>query len=225
MKTLVISLGGSVIVPDEVDTIFLKKFRDFILSLARSGNQVVVVVGGGRTNKKYNQAAQKVAKISDVDLDWLGIAATKFNAEMLRAIFGRTAHEKVAVNPTERLKTNKKIIVASGWLPGCSSDKDAVLWAKNLGAKKVVNLTNTDYICDKDPKKFKNAKPFKNLTWREYKKLIGNKWIPRMHAPFDPVASCLAEKWGIEVAVMRGTDLNNFKNFLEGKNFKGSVIK
>jgi uridylate kinase len=55
--------------------------------------------------------------------------------------------------------------------------------------------------------------------------MVGNKWIPRMHAPFDPIASRLAEKRGIEVVVMRGTNLKNFGNFLRGKEFKGSVIK
>lgn len=225
MKTLIISLGGSVIVPDEVDTIFLKKFCRLIYNFTKTGGRAVIVAGGGGTNKKYNQAAQKFAKILDIDLDWLGIAATKLNAELLRVIFGEAAHGKVVDNPTKKVKTSKKIIIAAGWQPGCSSDNDAVLWAKNFGAKSVINLTNTDYVYDKDPKKFKNAKPLKKLKWAEYRKMVGSKWIPRMHAPFDPIASRLAEKWGIEVVIMRGTDLNNCQNFLEEKKFKGSVIK
>ena len=225
MKTLIISLGGSVIVPDKVDTIFLKKFCQLISDFTKDGGRAVIVAGGGGTNKKYNRAAQKVAKILDVDLDRLGIAATKLNAELLRVVFKKAAHDFVMIDPTEKLKTKKKIIIAAGWQPGCSSDKDAVLWAKNCGAKKVINLTNTDYIYDKDPKKFKSAKPLKCLNWKECRELVGNKWIPRMHAPFDPIASQLAEKWGIEVALMRGEDLNNFKRFLDGKNFKGSVIR
>lgn len=213
------------IVPDRVDTIFLKKFRGLILNFTKRQNRVVIVAGGGGTNKKYNVAAQKVVKIKNVDLDWLGIAVTKLNAELLRVIFGEVAYEKVAINPTEKIKTNKKIIIAAGWLPGCSSDNDAVLWAKNLGAKSVVNLSNIDCVYDKDPQKCKNVRPLKNLKWAEYRKKIGSKWIPRMHAPFDPIASQLAEKWGIEVAIMRGTDLNNFQNFLSDKKFRGSVIK
>ncbi len=224
-EVLVISLGGSAIVPDGVDTIFLKKFREFIFNFTKNGGRAVIVAGGGGTNKKYNQAAQKVAKIKNIDLDWLGIAATKLNAELIRVILGEKAYEKVVVDPTVKIKTNKKIIVAAGWQPGCSSDKDAVLWAKSFGAKRVVNLTNIDYVYDKDPHKFSNARPLKNLKWAEYRKMVGSKWIPRMHAPFDPIASQLAEKWGMEVAIMRGTDLNNFENFLKGKKFKGSVIK
>jgi len=225
MKTLIVSLGGSVIVPDEVDTIFLKNFRRVILNFIKNGGRAVIVAGGGGTNKRYNAAANKVAKIKNIDLDWLGIAATKLNAELARIIFGEAAYEKVAVDPTGKIKTNKKIIVASGWLPGCSSDKDAILWAKNFRAKKVVNLSNIDYVYDKDPNKFKNAKPLKILKWAQYRKMVGNKWIPRMHAPFDPIASQLAEKLGIKVVIMKANLLNNFSNFLKGKKFKGSVIK
>ena len=211
--------------PDEVDTIFLKNFRRAILDFIKNGNRAVIVAGGGGTNKKYNAAAQKIEKIKNIDLDWLGIAVTKLNAELVRAIFGEMAYKKVAIDPTEKIKTNKKIIIAAGWLPGCSSDKDAVLWAKNFGAKKVVNLTNTDYIYDKDPNKFKDAKPLKNLKWAEYRKMVGNKWIPRMHAPFDPIASQLAEKWGMEVIIVKANHLSNFKKLLRGKEFKGSTIK
>lgn len=211
--------------PDEVDTVFLKKFRRVILDFIKNGGRAVIVAGGGGTNKKYNAAAQKIEKIKNVDLDWLGIAVTRLNAELIRVIFGNAAYGKVVINPTEKIKTNKKIIIAAGWLPGCSSDKDAILWAKNFGAKKVVNLSNIDYVYDKDPKKFKNAKPLKNLEWAEYRKMVGSKWIPRMHAPFDPIASQSAEKWGMEVVIMKANYLDNFNDFLKGREFKGSVIK
>jgi uridylate kinase len=143
---LVISLGGSVIVPDEVDTIFLKNFRRVIFDYTKRGGRVVIVAGGGGINRKYNQATQKIARASNEDLDWIGIAATKLNAELLRVIFGKRAYDKVAVDPTQKVKTKKKIIIASGWLPGCSTDKDSVLWAKNLRAKIVVNLFDVDYV-------------------------------------------------------------------------------
>ncbi|MBU1146524.1 UMP kinase, partial [Patescibacteria group bacterium] len=82
MRTLIVSLGGSVIVPDEVDTVFLKKFRRVILDFIKNGGRAVIVAGGGGTNKKYNAAAQKIEKIKNVDLDWLGIAVTRLNAEL-----------------------------------------------------------------------------------------------------------------------------------------------
>jgi len=220
-QVLIISLGGSTIVPKEIDLIFLKQFKKFVLE--NKNQKFIIVCGGGHTNKIYNAAARKLSKISDEDLDWIGIKTTMLNAELVRSMFSKIAYDKF-VEPIKKVKTNKRVIICSGWKPGWSSDYDAVLLARSFGVKVVVNLTNIDYVYDKNPQKFKSAKPLKNLTWGDYKKLIGSKWIPRMHAPFDPVASRLAEKWGVKVVVMRGADLNNLKSFLEGKKFKGSVL-
>lgn len=226
MKTLIISLGGSIIIPEpnKIDIKFLKKFRELILNYVKEGHRVVIITGGGKINKFYNESAQKIAKIKPVDLDWIGISFTKVNAELVRSIFGDAAHSQVVVNPTEKIKSNKKIIIGGGWKPGCSSDMDAVLIAKNLSAKTIVNLTNVDYVYTADPRIDKSAKLIKQMTWSEYKKLIGGKWIPRMNTPFDPIASKLAANLKLEVAIMKGTDLINFKNYLAGKEFKGTVI-
>ena len=221
---LILSLGGSIIVPDEIDVSFLKKFRKIILDYTKKGHRVAIIAGGGRTCRKYNTAAGKIVKPKAMDLDWIGITATMINAELVRTIFSDYAYPKIVTNPTAKIKTKKKIVVGSGWQPGCSSDKDAILLAKNLGIKTVVNLTNIDYVFDKDPKKFKDAKPIKKMSWKRMQGIVGTKWIPGSNLPFDPVASTAARKAGLKVVIMRGTDLNNFRKFLAKKNFKGTVI-
>lgn len=226
MQTLIISLGGSIIIPkpDKIDIKFLKKFRKLILDFVKSNNRVVIITGGGKINQLYNESAKKIAKIKPEDLDWLGIAFTRANAELVRSIFGSAAHSEVITNPTEKIKTKKKIIIGCGWKPGFSSDKDAVLIAKTLGAKNIANLTNIDYVYTADPDKVKTAKPIKQITWLEYQKLVGKKWTPRLNSPFDPIASKLAAKLGLKVAIIKGTDLGNFKKYLSGRDFKGTTI-
>lgn len=226
-KTLIISLGGSIIIPKpaQVDVKFLKKFRRLILDFVKKGTRVVIITGGGKINKLYNESAKKVAKIKDIDLDWLGIAFTRANAELIRCLFGQAAHPEVITNPTAKIISSKKILVGCGWKPGCSSDKDAVLIAKNLRAKAIVNLTNIDYVYTADPHEDKTAKPIKQMTWSEYCQLIGGKWLPRLNTPFDPIASRSAQKLGLEVTIMNGVNLSNFKKFLSNKKFKGTVIK
>ena len=99
-KTVVISLGGSLIAPKEINVAFLKEFRKLILDFVKRGNRVIIVCGGGKICRKYNAAAERVFKgVSDVDLDWLGITATRLNAELLRVVFGNKAHEEVLPNP------------------------------------------------------------------------------------------------------------------------------
>lgn len=226
-NTIILSLGGSIIIPGDINTTFLVKFRNLILSYIKSGNRAVIVAGGGHVCRVYQSAADKILtpkKASNLDLDWIGIKATKMNAELVRTIFSKEAYEKVIDNPTKKVNTSKKIIVGSGWLPNCSSDKDAVLLAKTYNARTVVNLTNIDYVYDKDPRKFKDAKPIKQMSRKQMEKIVGSKWKPGANLPFDPVASNLAAKLKLRVIIMNGTNLPNFKNFLAGKKFKGTVI-
>lgn len=223
-KFYVLSLGGSLIVPDEVDYRFIKKFRNLIIKKVEIGSRFIIVCGGGGLNRKYNEAGKKVRKLSNDELDWIGIYATRHNAEFIKILFGDLAYGKIATNPHEKLKTDKPIIIGAGYKPGWSSDYDAVYLAKTYGAKKVANLSNIDYAYDKDPGKYKNAAPIKNINWKNFRKIVGNKWKPRMSKPFDPIASREAEKLRIEVAILNGKNLSNLKNYLDGKEFTGTAI-
>ncbi|MCH7623547.1 MAG: UMP kinase, partial [Nitrospinae bacterium] len=122
------SLGGSLIAPDKIDVNFLKKFRKLILGYIKKGNQAIIITGGGDTCRNYQKASSRVnVKSTDLDLDWVGIAATKLNAELVRSIFGSLAYDKVIGDPRIKVKTNKRIVVGAGYEPGASSDMDAVL--------------------------------------------------------------------------------------------------
>ncbi len=225
MKTIVMSVGGSLIAPDKIDITFLKNFRKLIVEFTKKGNKVIIITGGGNTAREYQQAGKKVYKdITDRDLDWIGIGATKINAELLSGIFGTLSTESIMGDPSKKVKTTKKIIVGAGWLPGHSSDNDAVLAAKANGASAVINLSNIEYVYNKDPRKHKDAKKMTEMTWKEFRKLVGNKWVPGAHVPFDPVASKFCEKHKLEVVVMKGNDLVNLRNYLTGKKFKGTTI-
>ncbi|OGY45939.1 MAG: hypothetical protein A3J62_04050 [Candidatus Buchananbacteria bacterium RIFCSPHIGHO2_02_FULL_38_8] len=225
-KTIVMSLGGSLIAPQQIDVNFLKKFKNVILDYTKKGNRVVLICGGGDTSRQYQKATKKINPgVSSRDLDWVGIAATKINAELVSAIFGDYAYESILGDPSKQVKTSRKIIVGAGYLPGSSSDKDAVLAAKAFKAETVINLSNITYVYNKDPRKFKDAEPQKEMRWKDFQKIVGHKWVPGAHVPFDPVASALAAKWKMELVVMKGSDLANLKNFLAGKKFVGTIIR
>jgi len=86
-------------------------------------------------------------------------------------------------------------------------------------------LSNIDKVYNKDPKKFKDAKSIDKISWIEFRKLVGDKWIPGLNAPFDPVASQKAQELGVKVAVLSGHNFENLGNYLEGKEFVGTVIE
>jgi len=224
METVVISLGGSVLAPSNIDTNFLNNFRKLILKFVKNGRRFVIICGGGKTAREYMSAASKVVKLTPEDLDWLGIHATRLNAQLLRNVFRGYAHQRVVRNPNEKITTKMKVIIAAGWKPGRSTDYDAVILAKNLKAKTVINITNTDYVYDKDPSKFATARPVKYVCWKHFRKLIRvTKWSPGLNTPFDPVAAAEAEKSNLTVAIM-GKNLGNLASFLSGRHFKGTLI-
>lgn len=224
-QTFVLSVGGSLIVPGDVDADFLKKFRELILKKVSRGNKFFIICGGGKINNKYNEAAQKIYNVTNDELDWIGIMATRFNAQFMRILFGNLAHKDVIIDPTKKIKTAKPIVIGAGYKPGWSSDYDAVMIAKVGGAKTVINLSNIDYAYTDDPKTNPEAKPIKHISWKDFRKIVGNVWKPRMNKPFDPIASKLAEKSKIRVIIMNGRNLENFIKCLDGKDFVGTVIE
>lgn len=221
---IIISLGGSLIVPDGVDIEFLKCFTDNIKDYVEKGFQFVIITGGGRTARTYIEALKGVTNPSDVDLDWIGIASTRINAELLRVSFGSIAHDAIILNPDETPNTDKPVIVGGGWKPGNSSDLAAVHIAKVIGAKKLINLSNIDYVYDKDPKKFSDAIKIEESNWTNFRKVLPLSWKPGLSAPFDPVAAEEAETLGLEIVIMNGKNIENLKNYLDGEEFVGTVI-
>jgi uridylate kinase len=223
-KLFVISIGGSLLVPGEIDATYLKKFKDFILSRVKIEDRFILISGGGRVSRKYTDSLKKVAKVTEENLDWLGIYATRLNANLLRLALGNTAYKEVVMDFEKTITHGKSVTVAGGWKPGRSSDGAAVRLAELYKAHVVINLTNIDYVYDKDPRKYKDAKKIESMSWKELKKIVGGKWIPGANVPFDPTAASLAEKLKLKVIIANGKNLKNLENILNGKEFVGTEI-
>ena len=222
-KKVIISLGGSIIVPDDLDVSFLKSFKNIIEEFVEKGNKFVIYCGGGSIARKYQKALSEVIGNDQEAMDWTGISATHLNAFLVKTLFQDKAEDIVIEDPTQKIDFNKSILVAGGWKPGWSTDYDAVLVAKNLGADTIINMSNIDYVYDSDPKKNKGAKHLKQISWPNFRKLVGNKWSPGLNMPFDPIAAKEAAENNLKVIII-GSDLDNLRNILEGKEFKGTTI-
>lgn len=223
-ERVVVSVGGSLIVPDGIDVEFLTNFKTLILEKVQRGLTFSIIAGGGKTARRYQEAANAVTPLSRHDLDWIGIHSTRLNAQLLRNIFVGYAHSQIIKNPTIDIEAEEPLIIAAGWQPGCSTDYDAVLVAKNIGASRLVNLSNIDYVYDSDPKKNPNAKKIEKISWADFRNVIPKEWDPGLSSPFDPVAAKEAEALGLEVAIINGEKLEEFSNYLDSKPFIGTVI-
>ncbi|HEX8932349.1 MAG TPA: UMP kinase [Patescibacteria group bacterium] len=229
-ERVVISVGGSLIVPNGgINTKFLMHLNDFVRNqLAQNPKrQFFLVIGGGSTARHYIDAGRDVVghELSNEDLDWLGIHATRLNAHLIRTIFRDIAHPNIIKDYQVIQKAEEPVVVASGWKPGRSTDYCAILLCEDYDVSSVINLSNISQVCDKDPNKYSDAKPIKEISWTDFRKLTGDKWSPGLNAPFDPIAAKKAQELGVKVAILSGTDFNNLKKYMENKEFIGTVVK
>jgi len=224
---IVLSVGGSLIVPNGgIDTDFLTKLNLFIRKHVGLGRRFILIAGGGNIARHYRDAGKTViGEVTNEDLDWLAIHTTRVNAHLLRTIFQDIAHPRIFQNYNRKLPYWKEaVMIGAGWKPGWSTDYCAVMAAGHYGAKLIVNLSNINWVYDKDPKKSKDAKVIKRITWEEFQKLVGNKWTPGLNVPFDPIATQLAKQLGLTVVVTNGKEFDNTDKILNGEEFRGTII-
>jgi uridylate kinase len=227
---IVMSIGGSLVVPNGgIDTKFLSELNAFIREqLAKNPNrQFFLVIGGGSTAGHYIDAGKKVigGELTRDDLDWLGIHTTKLNAHLVRTIFRDIAHPYIIKHYEIIRKVEESVVVAAGWKPGWSTDYDAVMLCEDYDVKEIVNLSNIKQVYDKDPREFKDAKPMDKFSWADFRKMVGDIWVPRMNTPFDPVAAKKAEELGVKVVVLSGADFDNIRKYFNHEKFLGTVIE
>lgn len=249
-KKTVIALGGSIAFPEEVNTEFLQDFSSLIREEVRNGRKFIIVVGGGYITRKYQNAASDITEISEEDKDWIGVHATRLNAHFLRTLFKEEANPVVF---DERRKVKKfgkyPVIIGSGWQPGWSTDFVSVQIAVDFNIDRVIclgkpsyvlapavapkqekvktaSLSQTKTVAGQNPAYYNSErlKPVSELSWEEYLKIIPSEWSPGLHVPVDPVGAKLAKKENIKAVVANGENLQNFKNILERKEFKGTLL-
>ena len=221
---IVVSLGGSILCPDRVDIDYIKSFVQLVKDNVAKGLSFAIITGGGKIARDYRDALLASGITDTHILDLKGIDATRYNAELIRYSFGDLAEPKIFLDPTSLTLSGKKILVGGGWKPGHSSDGSAVALAQTLGAKKLVNLSNIDYVYTADPRKDPNAQKIEKINWVDFRKLLPEGWNPGISAPFDPIAAQMAQELNLEVVVMNGKNLVNLENYIEGKEFIGTVV-
>jgi uridylate kinase len=227
-EVFVLSLGGSLVVPHGgIDIQFLIDFNAFIRDqISSKKRRFFITVGGGGTTRHYQKAANEVRTehVDNVDLDWLGLHATRLNAQLVRTIFRDIADPRVIKHYEVILKIDKPVAVAAGWKPGWSTDYCAITLCQDYNIPQAINLTNIDHVYTEDPRNNPNAKPLEDITWQKYRGMVGDVWTPGMNAPFDPIASKLAQDTGITVKILNGKNLDNLAKALDDQAFVGTTI-
>ena len=229
--TKVLSVGGSIVVPNQPDTEFLTKFVSMVKDWLSedASRKLILVVGGGAPARVYQNAYTEIAKNTGLSsasdaADWIGIMATRLNAQLVKAAFGDFCQNDVVYDPTAPIDFKGRVLLAAGWHPGFSTDNDAVLLAEKHDAKVVVNLSNIEKVYTDDPRKNPDAKPIDQISWADFRKMVGDEWTPGKNCPFDPIASKKADECKMKVICASGKDIDNIRAILNDQPFTGTQI-
>lgn len=243
MTTKVLSVGGSIIAPDTPDTEFLSAFTRMTTEwlMHNPDARLIFVAGGGAPAREYQNAYRAVAENfsgpqkdaasfpSEDDenraCDWIGIMATRLNAQLLKTCYGPLCAQDVVTDPTQVTDFTGRVLVAAGWKPGFSTDNDAVLLAERFNADTVVNLSNIEKVYTDDPRRNPDARPLDTISWANFRKIVGDEWVPGKNCPFDPIASRKAQELGLTVICAGGKNIENIRAILNGKDYKGTTIR
>ena len=212
-------------VPEEIDVDYLASFKRFIVERVERGDRFILIAGGGKTARKYQQAAADVVNIDDEEKDWLGIHSTRLNAHLLRTVFKQQAHPRILTNLDEPIEFQESILIGAGWKPGWSTDYIAVRLAERYGGTSIINLSNIKYVYSEDPRLNPEAVRYENISWSDFREIVGDTWRPGMSAPFDPIASREAARLSLTVAILNGRNFDNLNNYLEKQPFEGTLIQ
>ncbi len=229
--TTVVSLGGSIVAPEGPDPAFLSSFVALVREhlAVDSERRLILVVGGGGParawQRAYRDARDSGGAPEDHDAqDWIGVMATRLNAQLVKALLGPLSPQDVTTDPTSLSIFMGRVLVAAGWKPGFSTDYDAVLLAERFGATRVLNLSNIAKVYTADPKLDPSARPIDAISWAGFRAIVGDEWSPGKNSPFDPVATRKAAELGLSVICAGGRDLENIRRILEGESFVGTTI-
>ena len=225
-RTIVISLGGSLIIPKEIDHAFLEKFKT-TLTQHYTRYKFVVICGGGTIARKYISILQKQGKSLEQQ-SFAGIRATRMNAKFMSQFFGKKANDTLPLSMKsvkDNLRKNNVVFCgALRYAPNETSDSTSAKLA-NFFHTDLINITNISGLYTSNPKTNPKAKFISKISWQKFeKKALKLKYKPGQHFVLDQHAATLIKKHKIKTYII-GPELTNLDKLLNNKKFRGTTIK
>jgi len=222
--TVVISIGGSVLVED-LDHERVLKYASVIKELA-SQEKVFIVTGGGKVAREYINAARRFGA-SEVACDFIGIEVTRLNASLLVAAIGSFAYPEVPANYREAKNagSSSRVVVMGGVAPGQTTDAVSAILAEYVRAEKLLIATSVDGVYTADPKSNPDARRLSKLTPEELVEIVMKISMGAgSNSPVDPLAAKIIERCRIHTLVFDGTHPENILRAIRGEHI-GTDIK
>ena len=223
MEKVVVSIGGSILVPGENDSDFIGKLAS-MLSEIKNEVQIAIVCGGGKTARYYANIAKELGG-DTYSQDIVGIGATRLNAQLLSLALGEMP-DKVPEDPEELASNSKpgRIVVMGGTVPGHTTDAVSAMVAKALGADRIVNATSVDAVYTDDPRTNPDAEKILDMTIQDLENIVYKEHGASRSSVFDPLGVQIAKENRIDILIVEGRNLDELRNAIVGNDIKGTFV-
>ena len=222
MESIVISIGGSVILAEEADVSFLRKLVNLLKKFSKQ-YKIYVIVGGGKIARTYIKKGREL-NLDEDTLDEVGIEITRVNAKLQTSTIG-ISNGDIPLTTDEAERIDKPIVIMGGTVPGHSTDLVGAELSEKTKANKFIIATNVDGIYDKDPNKYSDAKQLKELTIKELIKKYGTEWgVAESNVVIDGPALEIIDKAKIPTFVVNGKQLDQLEKIINNQLFDGTRI-
>lgn len=224
-RVIVLSLGGSLIIPEDINVKYLKDFKKIILRNIHK-YKFIVVCGGGSIARKYISALREIG-MNETFQSFAGISATRMNARFMSYFFNQNQERGIPHKMRELKRYVRKFEVvfcgALEYKPHQTSDSTAAEIAKVFKSD-FINLTDVAGLFDKNPKENKDAKFIPKISWENLNKIVNKiKFKPGQHFVIDQTAAKSIMKNKTKTYIL-GKDMKQLDNLLNNRKFKGTII-
>jgi len=222
METIVISIGGSVLLSSEANHSFFTNLVDLLTKLSKR-YKLYVVVGGGKTAREYISIGRSL-QLTEESLDTIGIAITRVNASLLSSLI-KDANTDIPTTTDEAKEIDASIVIMGGTTPGHSTDMVGAELAKKVHAHRFVIATNVNGVYNKDPNKFADAVHLPEISIDELLDTYGTTWTAAgSNVVIDGPALQIMKQTKIPTAVVNGKRLDQLERAITGQSFEGTEI-
>jgi len=222
---VVVSIGGSVLVPDEGPD-RVDDYAGVLEALEAAGHTIAAVVGGGPTAREYIAAGREHGA-NEIELDQIGIAVTRLNARLLVAALG----DRAAPTPPEGLEGAREALrrgdlpVMGGTEPAHTTDAVAASLAEYADADRLVLATSVAGVYDADPDQYEDATKLDRCTTADLIDVVADiEMAAGSNAPVDLLAAKIIQRAGLRTAVVDGREPDNVRRAIEGDHEGTDVI-
>lgn len=224
MDKVVVSIGGSVLIPEKDDAKYIKTLADMLREVSKEV-ELMVICGGGKVSRYYSATGRELGGTT-YQLDEMGIAVTRINAKLLSIALGDAGFDTIPLKAEDcaRMSSPGKVAVMGGTEPGHTTDAVAAMVAKDCDAVRIVNASNVEAVFTDDPRKNPDAKKITRMTIKELKEIVYSEHDACKSSVFDPLGVKIAMENRIDILMVDGRNLSELRNAILGKDINGTFV-